>query len=89
MLSDIGIDYIEGGWPGANPVDTKFFSNPPKMKKTIFKDIPSVNKVLLEVKKNISLHDRYLKFLIYEEIDIIKEEIREISRINNLQRSIE
>ena len=20
-----------GGWPGANPVDTKFFSNPPKM----------------------------------------------------------
>ena len=36
VLSDIGIDYVEGGWPGANPVDTKFFSNPPKMKKTIF-----------------------------------------------------
>ena len=26
VLSDIGVDYIEGGWPGANPVDTKFFS---------------------------------------------------------------
>ncbi len=46
------------------------------MKKTIFKDIPSVNKVLLELKKDINLHDRYLKFLIYEEIDIIKEEIK-------------
>ena len=30
VLSDIGVDYVEGGWPGANPVDTKFFSNPPK-----------------------------------------------------------
>ncbi len=36
VLSDIGVDYIEGGWPGANPVDTKFFSNPPKIKKSIF-----------------------------------------------------
>ena len=26
VLSDIGVDYIEGGWPGANPVDTMFFS---------------------------------------------------------------
>ena len=25
ILSNIGVDYIEGGWPGANPVDTKFF----------------------------------------------------------------
>ena len=36
VLSDIGVDYIEGGWPGANPIDTKFFSNPPKLKKSIF-----------------------------------------------------
>ncbi len=36
VLSDIGIDYIEGGWPGANPIDTKFFSKPPKTKKSIF-----------------------------------------------------
>ena len=26
-LDNIGIDYIEGGWPGANPTDTKFFEN--------------------------------------------------------------
>lgn len=25
-LDDLGIDYIEGGYPGANPTDTKFFS---------------------------------------------------------------
>jgi 2-isopropylmalate synthase len=28
MLSDIGIDYIEGGYPGANPIDTSFFAHP-------------------------------------------------------------
>ena len=36
VLSEIGVDYIEGGWPGANPVDTKFFSKPPKMRDTLF-----------------------------------------------------
>lgn len=30
-LDAIGIDYIEGGWPGANPTDDSFFSNPPKL----------------------------------------------------------
>src|SRR3990167_11297506 len=24
-LCDFGIDYIEGGWPGANPKDSEFF----------------------------------------------------------------
>ena len=36
VLSEIGIDYIEGGWPGANPVDTEFFSKPPNLEKSIF-----------------------------------------------------
>ena len=36
VLSEIGVDYIEGGWPGANPVDTEFFSKPLKMNKSIF-----------------------------------------------------
>ncbi len=30
MLDGLGIDYIEGGYPGANPVDTSFFGQPPK-----------------------------------------------------------
>ena len=25
--SKIGVDYIEGGWPGANPTDTEYFNN--------------------------------------------------------------
>ncbi|MBX9738916.1 MAG: citramalate synthase [Beijerinckiaceae bacterium] len=31
LLDGIGIDYIEGGYPGANPLDTEFFSRKPKM----------------------------------------------------------
>lgn len=30
-LDDIGIDYIEGGWPGANPTDNAFFADLPKL----------------------------------------------------------
>jgi 2-isopropylmalate synthase len=26
LLEDLGVDYIEGGYPGANPVDTEFFA---------------------------------------------------------------
>ncbi len=28
-LDALGVDYIEGGWPGANPTDSEFFANPP------------------------------------------------------------
>jgi 2-isopropylmalate synthase len=28
-LDLLGIDYIEGGWPGANPTDDRFFADPP------------------------------------------------------------
>lgn len=30
-LDTLGIDYIEGGYPGANPTDTAFFDNPPPL----------------------------------------------------------
>ncbi len=30
-LDDFGIDYVEGGWPGANPTDDEFFGTPPKL----------------------------------------------------------
>ena len=29
-LDDLGIDFIEGGWPGANPTDSDFFEQAPK-----------------------------------------------------------
>ena len=28
MLDELGIDYVEGGYPGANPIDTQLFSEP-------------------------------------------------------------
>ncbi|OYX24829.1 MAG: citramalate synthase [Rhodobacterales bacterium 32-66-7] len=34
-LDTLGIDYIEGGWPGANPTDSDFFANPPATKATM------------------------------------------------------
>ncbi|GAB3449731.1 citramalate synthase [Insolitispirillum peregrinum] len=32
-LDLLGIDYIEGGWPGANPTDDAFFGNPPTLRR--------------------------------------------------------
>ncbi|MEP4195722.1 MAG: citramalate synthase [Aliishimia sp.] len=31
-LDALGVDYIEGGWPGANPTDSAFFDDAPKTK---------------------------------------------------------
>jgi 2-isopropylmalate synthase len=30
-LDQLGVDYVEGGWPGANPTDTAFFAEPPSL----------------------------------------------------------
>ena len=32
MLDRLGVDYIEGGWPGANPTDSAFFAEAPETK---------------------------------------------------------
>ena len=32
-LDELGIDYVEGGWPGANPTDDAFFANPPDLRR--------------------------------------------------------
>src|SRR5664279_2844183 len=32
MLDGLGIDYVEGGYPGANPTDTEFFGSDRKLK---------------------------------------------------------
>jgi len=34
MLDELGVDYIEGGYPGANPLDTEFFSEKPEVAAT-------------------------------------------------------
>ena len=33
-LDDLGLDYIEGGWPGANPTDSAFFNEAPRTRAT-------------------------------------------------------
>ena len=35
MLDDLGIDQIEGGWPGANPTDSEFFEAAPATRATL------------------------------------------------------
>jgi 2-isopropylmalate synthase len=36
MLDDLGVDYVEGGYPGANPTDTEFFATDPKLETATF-----------------------------------------------------
>jgi len=35
MLDELGIDYVEGGYPGANPLDTEFFSERRTLRSTL------------------------------------------------------
>jgi 2-isopropylmalate synthase len=35
-LDQLGLDYVEGGWPGANPTDDAFFAAPPSLKQATF-----------------------------------------------------
>ena len=35
VLDSLGIDYIEGGWPGANPTDSDFFDAAPQTRATM------------------------------------------------------
>jgi 2-isopropylmalate synthase len=32
LLDDLGVDYVEAGYPGANPTDTNFFAKPRKLR---------------------------------------------------------
>ncbi|HCI06371.1 MAG TPA: citramalate synthase, partial [Sulfitobacter sp.] len=34
-LDALGVDHIEGGWPGANPTDSAFFDEAPKTRATM------------------------------------------------------
>ena len=36
LLDELGVDYIEGGYPGANPTDTSFFGERPALKRAKF-----------------------------------------------------
>ena len=36
-LAMLGLDYIEAGWPGANPLDTSFFNRPTRCSRFYFR----------------------------------------------------
>jgi 2-isopropylmalate synthase len=36
VLDDLGLDYLEGGYPGANDTDTEFFAAPPRLSHATF-----------------------------------------------------
>ena len=46
------------------------------MEKTNFKDIPSVNKILLKLKNDTNIHRAYLKKIIQNEIETVREDVK-------------
>ena len=44
-LDDLGVDYIEGGWPGANPTDTEFFQKKIKLNNSVLTAFGMTKKV--------------------------------------------
>lgn len=96
-LDDLGVDYIEGGWPGANPTDTAFFSDPPVLTKarlTAFgmtkrsgrsaANDPALAQVLDARSKAVCLVGKSWDFQVDVALEIPREE-----NIENIARSIE
>ena len=54
-LDNLGLDYIEGGYPGANPKDTQFFDKPPRLKTACFTAFGMVKKPGRSVSNDSSL----------------------------------
>ena len=51
-LDDLGVDYIEGGWPGANPTDDEFFNKEFFVFKKLWYYIRNRSDFCLHVKDN-------------------------------------
>ena len=56
LLDSLGVDYIEGGYPGANPTDTGLFSEPRKTK-AIFTAFGMVKRAGRSVSNDSGLQD--------------------------------
>ena len=66
-LSSLGVDYLEGGWPGANTLDTTFFNKPPKLENTILtafgmtKKVGEVQKMIQDFQHcSIQMHQQFV-----------------------------
>lgn len=56
-LDKLGIDYIEGGWPGANQTDTEFFSDLPKLKNSKFTAFGMTSRHSIDPKNDKALNN--------------------------------
>ncbi len=96
-LDSLGLDYVEGGWPGANPTDTAFFSERPPLKKARFTAFgmtkrsgrsaandPSLAMVLDSSAEAICLVGKSWDYQVDVALEIPREE-----NIDNIAKSIE
>lgn len=56
VLDKLGVDYIEGGWPAANPVDTSFFNNLPILTKAKFASFGMTRKTGVKPEEDVLLN---------------------------------
>ena len=92
-LDRLGIDYIEGGWPGSNPTDDSFFANAPKLKssrlvafgmtrrvgKSASND-PSLRKLLQSGSKSVCIVGKSWDFQVRTALGVnLKENLRMIT----------
>jgi 2-isopropylmalate synthase len=98
-LDDFGVDYIEGGWPGANPKDTEFFTRVKKLKlknakmvafgsthrtsKKVYKD-SNIKKLLAANTSVITIFGKTWDFHVKEALRVTNE--RNLELISNTVR---
>lgn len=56
-LDALGLDYIEGGYPGANPTDSEFFTNRPKLETARFTAFGMTKRVGRSVSNDAGFQD--------------------------------
>jgi len=71
-LDRLGVDYIEGGWPGANPTDTEFFQKNIKFNNSKF-----VNTYFHDVSfRNAEIIDGYFEKPIFIDVDFSNADLK-------------
>src|SRR5499427_2555122 len=85
-LDRLGIDYIEGGWPGANPTDSAFFGERPALKRAgrSAANDPSLAQVLDASVDAICLVGKTSAYQVRVALEITPEE-----NLDNIARSME
>ncbi len=56
VINNLGVDYIEGGWPGANHTDDEFFADLPKLNKSKFTAFGMTHKLGISAENDAGLN---------------------------------